>query len=177
MENLEIKIKTLKSHQFVGLRNYTNSNGEVSNQTFLVGLSYSIAKEKDLLTVINFDIINLKDKFDLDLLKVAKEELIKSLSYPNQNASSAQIDTYNQVSEGLKSHKDTNELYVYGFLVNKKVLIPGIYKEVKSKPLTIIKNYLTSYLNLKTAKFRLFKVGHMDTIKINGELLTNKKGS
>jgi len=46
-----VACKTIKGTSFVGVRNYTNSKDEISNQTFLVGINYANLLDSDLKTL------------------------------------------------------------------------------------------------------------------------------
>ena len=65
-------------------------------------------------------------------------------------------------------HRETGEMYVVGFSMNKTVLTPGEYKKVNSRELTLAKKFLTKQMNLKTSKYRRLKVGYQEDIKISG---------
>ena len=57
-----------------------------------------------------------------------------------------------------------------GLVVHKRVLIPGNYKEVKSRPLTMAKNKLKR--DLPVSKFRQFKITSEQVEEINVEHLS-----
>lgn len=81
--NIGLAVKTIKGTSFVSVRNYENKEGEISNQTFLVGISYENLLKSDLETLQNCNVENLNLPFDLDLLKQAKDELINSILKPS----------------------------------------------------------------------------------------------
>ena len=53
-------------------------------------------------------------------------------------------------------HKETGELHLYGFVHQKVVIEPGVYKKVNSRHLTIEKNKLSKLVPVN--KFRQFKI-------------------
>ena len=72
------------------------------------------------------------------------------------------------IIKGVKLHKATGTLHLYGIVVHKLVKLPGFYKKVNSKPLTIAKKKL-SYLT-PAGKFRQFRItaDQVDSIAVQG---------
>ena len=66
------------------------------------------------------------------------------------------MDQNGKEIKGVKLHIDTETLHLYGFIVNKKVIMPGVYPKVNSRPLTKAKKKLQS--KLAVSKFRQFKL-------------------
>jgi hypothetical protein len=163
--------KSITGVSFFSIKDYTNANGEVSNQLINVGINYDKSKASDLIFLenLNLDKTELVFKSDLAILKEAKAELIAAFIKPNENRSNGQIDAYTTIFSGVKVHNETGKLYVYGYRVNKTVLIEGTYKTVKSSALTIAKNELRKHL--KTDKFVNFSIEIGNTIKANGETI------
>lgn len=170
---------------FVSVTNYTNEQGEVSNQQFNVGINYGKVLTDDLKTLRNFDLSELKGKYDMATLNQAHTELVTSLETrtlsevekdklreegnATLNRSDAQNDAYITIAKGLRV-KD-NTLYVYGLRTNKTVLIEGDYsatKTVNSSPKTLAKNDITKVAKLRGGNFRQYKLGGMETLKLKG---------
>jgi hypothetical protein len=176
--------KTIKGTSFVGVRNYTNSKGEISNQTFIVGINYAKLLENDLNTLTNFDLNPILKKYPTERLTVLKayNELLTSLVKRTATEkekdelrakndltikqSDAQSDAYIQIGKGLKS-KD-NDLYLFGLLVKKTVLKSVEYPTVNSQLKTIIKNDIKKQSDLRDLKVRNFKLGALETLKMQG---------
>jgi hypothetical protein len=78
-------------------------------------------------------------------------------------------DNFIHITNGLKQHTENDELYVYGMQVHKTVLSEGEYKEVNSKPLTVAKNTIRK--NLRTSKYRQYKIGKAEQFKIKGDTI------
>ena len=70
--------------------------------------------------------------------------------------------------KGVKLHTATNTLHLYGFVAQKKMLMPGIHKPRNRKPLTIAKDKLRNKCNV--SKFRQFKITpeQVDCISVEG---------
>ena len=165
--NLIIKSKNIKGTTFVGVRNYKSSNGEIANHTFVVGADYGKAKECDLEKARNFDLSAVESDFSLDILEQAKSKIVDSLSKPFTQEDNVE-SPYIKLATGIELHRETGEMYVVGFSMNKTVLTPGEYKKVNSRELTLAKKFLTKQMNLKTSKYRRLKVGYQEDIKISG---------
>lgn len=168
--NLQIFItaKTIKGTSFIGIRNYTNSSSEVSNQTILAGASYERAKAADILTVQDFDINSYSSEFSEDLRREAHAKILNSLVNPSTGNREGQIEAYRTIAPGLKLHLVSNEIHVFGFVIAKKLIVPGVYKSVNSKELTKCQDEIKKILDLKTAKYRQFKIGKAEELQIQG---------
>jgi len=178
--------KTIKGTSFVGVRNYENSKGEISNQTFIVGINYANLLENDLDTLTNFNLKPIKEKYPNEIATVNKayNELLTSLVKRTATEvekeklrqandltikqSDAQTDAYTNVenAKGL-SHKD-NELYLFGLSVRKTILKAIDYPTTNSRIKTIIKNDIKKQSDLKDLKVRRFKLGGFETLKMQG---------
>ena len=102
-----------------------------------------------------------------DLEKQARDELLisfhQSLAKVDESPIEEREDGYTHFVnddgsfiKGVKLHNATNTLHLYGSVVHKRVLLPGNYKQVNSKPLTIAKNKL-KYI-CPVGQFRQFKI-------------------
>lgn len=166
--DLLMNLGKARGTQFISVRGYENSEGEIANFVLNVGSKYENAKKKD---IAKLQAILKEGKFENDLQKQAVEELLQSMITPNENRSKGQTETYETI-EGfpmLKRHIVTRDLYIYGQRISKKVLVKGNYKTVNSRPLTIEKDKVRK--DLRTSKLRLIKLGKEDQIKVNGRVI------
>jgi hypothetical protein len=179
-----VAVKCINGTSFVGVRNYKNSKGEVSNQTFLVGINYANLLKADLETLKAFDLKPMLAKYkdnkeDVEkaynelltsLVKRTATELEKAILLESGDTtivrSQAQQDAYTTIAKGLKSKDE--QLYIYGMCVRKEVLVKGDYPTTNSRIKTIIKNDIKKQANLKEKYFKQFKLGELQTLKING---------
>ena len=199
MKNLDnvleliVAAKTIKGTSFIAVNGYTNKQGEVSNQTIVGGISYENALLNDFQTIQD----NLLEILDNETLNKTygsviveqayfeiMESLEKRLSSPEVkeklrqendstiNRSDAQNDAYIYITKGVKLHKESQEIHIYGLVVRKKVLVPIEYKTVNSKPLTLCKNAIQKHLNFKQSKYRNFIFNQAD-VKIKGIEIKN----
>lgn len=183
MQNIEIPSKVLKvittlkqatnksitGVSFVSIRNYTNKNGEVSNNLINIGASYERALKQDVEFLENLKFGDYEFKSTPDLIEEARVTLIEAFLKPNENRSNGQKDAYTHIVPGLKVHNETGLLYVYGYREQKTVITKGEYKTVKSSALTIAKNELRKLL--RTGKFTQYSLEIGNEVRANGETL------
>lgn len=178
------KFQSLKGASFISVNGYENSAGEIANLIINTNISVKNAKVKDLETLKNVtekDIadISLSSGIGIDVLNSALSELVtkaeQNLSEKIEDRSTqskAQADTYIHLTPAIKMHKETLQIYVTGMRERKTVIKPGEYKKVNSRPLTLAKNAIKRHCDLRMEKYRTFKIGNMNEIKINGDTLS-----
>lgn len=154
---------------FFSLKNYTNRNGEVSDNTINIGINYEKSKLQDIYFLETIDLTKYEFKSTQNDIVDAKKELIAAFLKPDQNRSNGQTDAYTIITKGVKVHNETGLLYIYGYRVSKRVIKEGVYPVVKSSPLTIAKNELRKLL--KTGKFTQYSIEVNNTLTANGETI------
>jgi len=178
--------KTIKGNAFVGMQNYTNKQGEVSNQTLIAGFSYENAmlKDFDSLKTKQAEIFaELEKNYSKELVlkaytnvyeslekRLSSEEVKAELRKQNDKTirlSDAQNDAYITLAKGIRKHIETNEIHIFGLVVRKKVLVPIEYKETNSRDLTIVQNKIKKLCEFKQDKVRTF-IFAQGTLKIQG---------
>jgi len=178
--------KTIKGTSFIGVQGYTNQKGEVSNQTFVGGITYENALLNDfnVLKTSEDRIFNEFEKsYPKELIlqayqniyeslekRLSSDEVKEKLRLENDKTlkrSDAQIDAYIHVAKGIKIHKETKQIHLFGLVVRKKVLVPIEYKQTKSRELTIVQNKIKKLCEFKQDKYRNYIFEH-GTIKIQG---------
>lgn len=180
--NTIVAVKNIKGTSFVGVRNYQNKEGEISNQTFVVGINYENLLKNDLEKLKNFDLSKLDTTIAAEIVKEAHKELIESLVKRLSSdeskeallaigdktivASEAQKAAYTHIAKGLKVQD--NNLYIYGLMVRKTVVVPIEYKKVNSADKTIAKNLIKKAAELQDTKYKQFKLGKLEDLKISG---------
>jgi hypothetical protein len=177
-----VSVKNIKGTSFVGVKNYENKEGEVSNQTFVVGIDYENLLKNDYDKLLAFDVSTLKTNIDAEIVKEAYTELLDSLRKRLADeqtkakllakgdktivASQAQKDAYIHLCKGLKTQD--NSLYIYGLMVRKQVIKAIEYKKVNSFAKTIAKNLIKKAADLRETKYKMFKLGKLEELKIAG---------
>lgn len=182
--------KTIKGTSFVGLRNYANQQGEVSNYTILAGISYENCLEHDFKSLKEnsksvFETL-VKDHtyavveqaynnvFNSLNKRLSSEEVKEALRLQNDatiRRSDAQINLYVHLAKGIKRNVETNEIVLFGLQVKKTVIKPIEYKTVNSRELTIVQNKIKKLCNFKQDKYKTFTVNESE---INLQGLTIK---
>jgi hypothetical protein len=179
-----VSAKTIKGTSFVGIKGYTNSKGEVSNQTLLVGFNLVNLLKKDLEKLKQVDISSVIEKYGEQVATTAYSELLESLAKrtateeeketlrkyndSTMKRSDAQIDAYISLAKGVKQHNENKDVKVYGLVVNKKVLVEGEYKPVNSRPKTLAKKDLQKLADLKQTKIRTFTFNDATNVNLQG---------
>jgi len=177
------KFDNLNGASFIGITNYNNKFGEISNLNILTGINVTNAKVKDLNTLKNLnrndlDKISEKDNLDIEVLKTALNELItsgeKNLSKDKAEKTTqslAQADAYIHLTNSVKMHKETTNIFITGFINNKTVLVEGEYPKVNKRVKTMCKDAIKSYCGLRMNDYRQYNVGSADKVTITGTTL------
>ena len=187
-QNLELvaNAKTIKGTSFVGIANYTNGKGEVSNQTIVSGITYENCLVNDFNSLQqkqNEVFENLQKAYSLEIIekaytnlltslekRLSSEEVKEALRQQNDKTiklSDAQKDAYLHIAKGIKLHLETQKLHIFGLVVRKKVITPLEYKETKSRELTIVQNKIKKLCEFKQDKYRNF-IFDKSEVKLKG---------
>jgi hypothetical protein len=152
------KLRT--SSTFLTLKGYRAESGEIADYNIVFHMSYKNALLRSLAVL---ESIVPSDALEAQAKKELTESFMTSLdkieTTPIEEIDDAYrrfTDSDGQYIKGVKLHEETNTLHLYGLVVQKKVLMPGVYKKVNSKPLTIAKDKLRR--QLPVSKFRQFKI-------------------
>ena|ERR1035437_7967979 len=175
-------IENLNGAKFINLNGYINEAGEVANHNILVNINVMNAKKTDNETLhnTNVEVISKKSAktFALDIFNLALSEMIissdKNISENKEDRtaqSQAQTDAYIQIGKGLKLHKETGLIHIFGFKNKKKILTPGVYKPVNSSDKTLAKKEITKVLNLRSGKFHTFKIAQIESVNMENNTL------
>jgi len=152
--------KLNKSATFLTLSKYRNAQGSVADYSIVFHISYKSALEKSIQILQSLPI-------NTEVERQAQEELLESFNRSLNNIHTTDDvskeahyatyeDTYGNTIKGCKLHRATNTLHLYGRVVNKKVYIPGSYKEKNSRPLTRVKAKMRN--KCPVGSFRQFKI-------------------
>ena len=109
-------------------------------------------------------------KFDFEVVKQAYKELYESLEKRLSSEevkeklrlqgdatilkSDAQNDAYEYLAKGIKLHKETKKIHIFGMVVKKTILVPIEYKAVNSAPKTLCKEQIKKLCGFKESKMR-----------------------
>jgi hypothetical protein len=164
-------LSTLRpSSTFLSLRGYRSAeSGELADYQIAFHMSYANALERSIEAVEAYVPAS-------DIEATAKGEVLASY-----RASLAKIeagdeplgDAYDRIVgadgqhvKGVKLHRETGKLHLFGLLVRKTVREPGTFKASNKRPLTVAKDKLRGLGPV--AKFRQFIVdtGHVECIAV-----------
>ena len=145
---------------FLTVKGYRNSAAEIADYSLVFNMSYTNALKRSIVTLEAMSLSN-------DLERQAREELLasyhKSLTRGEEETIEEREDAYQHFQnddgswiKGVKIHRASGELHLYGLVSQKKVRLPGIYPKVNSRPLTIAKHKLSSLT--ACGRFRQFKL-------------------
>lgn len=160
-----------KGARFVAFKGYENKQGEISDITVNIGVSYGNAKDRDtekLRNAENFAHLNFEGVSGL--AEQARIALLEASIKPDAARSQGQKDAYETIIPNvLKVHKETGTLFVFGFVHSKTVIKEGVYQTVNSSALTIAKNIFRKALD--APKYRQYNIEKIEGVRINGETI------
>lgn len=156
---------------FLSVINYTNEWNEISDFGIVFHVDYMKAVKK----AVNIW-LGIKPKNNLE--KQARIELIDSYSDTLAGKSRSLsahsydriIDGSGQLIRGVKYHNGGMTIHLWGFVVNKKILVPGMYSDDMRGELTLEKNRLLKLTPI--SNFRQYKLTDGKFKQINVENLT-----
>lgn len=187
-QNIELvaTAKTIKGTSFIGVDNYTNTQGEVSQQLIVAGITYEkcLVNDFNSLQAKQSEVFEtLQKEYSLELIKKAyenvftslekrlsSEEVKQALREQNDktiNQSDAQINAYKHIAKGVKLHIESQKLHIFGLVVRKRVIAPIEYKQTNSRELTIVQNKIKKLCEFKQEKYRNF-IFDMGEVKLKG---------
>jgi len=177
MKNISIKIidslreATQKGCAFMSFLYTTKGTGETSRYLINFGIDYRKACETDKAILEAYE---PKDALE----EQAKGEMIKSLTETlteGVSQSYTQADTFENIGKGIRQHKETGEIYLYGIVQNKEVVAEAQNpkKPVNSRPHTLAKKSIEKACLFKRNKFGQFILNpeHIAGIRTNGEVI------
>lgn len=152
-----LDILSIKKGKFIGIESYKNSRNEVSNYLINGATEY-----KTLLVKSLDELDKYKGKYPEEIIYSVREEIAKSLASP-------QKFNYDKIGSGI-GHKN-GTLYIWGSVVNKKILVKSDKPERQyRKEETRLKDELRSRLPI--GKFRIFKLNeNFEKISFDGQTL------
>lgn len=162
------------SSTFLTLLAYRNEASEVADYSIVFHMSYQNALRRSLAvlkTVVP----------DSDYQSIAKKELVASYQASLDKMATTPIeeieDGYTRFFDedgnyikGVKLHRASGALHLYGLVNHKRVLTPGQYKQTNRRPLTIAKDQLRRLCPVN--KFRQFKIVPNQVDRISVENLS-----
>lgn len=160
--------------QFVGFTYTSKGTGEVARYTLQIGVSYKGLIEKSILEMDTRETEFRAGPLGNEAFTAVRESLVESLAAMaegREHAAFTKAGVYVQICPGLKMNLRDGSLEICGVQHARKVITPGVYKTVNSRPLTIAKDRIRGELPI--AKYRTLAVdpGTIHGTRINGEIL------
>ena len=166
----------VRSCQFVAFTYLSKGAGELAKHVVHIGFNYHTAVEK---SVTELEILIAEnDATWTPLQKEAGSSIMASLKKTleahargEQNADYTKKDQYIPIGNGVNINSTDNTIQVFGLAHHKTVLVPGFYKTVNSRPLTLAKREIEKQLTV--GKFREFALdpSQIAGARINGDTL------
>lgn len=165
--------KLRPSSTFLTLHKYASDSGELADYQIVFNISYKNALQRSIDTLEAMSL-------STDLERQARQELLDSFQAslnkddqeldeaagPHQDVYRRFYDEEGQPIKGVRYHEPTETLHLYGLVFQKRSYMPGSYKKVNSRPLTIAKNKLRALTSV--GKFRTFRLnaGQVDSVSV-----------
>lgn len=156
---------------FLTLKGYRNNSSEISDYSIVFHVSYENALKKSIATLQNYvPESDLEIKAKSWLIASYEESLNTMKTKPFEELEDNYThfkDDDGKYIKGLKYHDKTQTIHLYGFVVHKKVIIPGTYVKSNKAELTVAKDKLRRLCEV--SKFRQFKIlpDQLDYISVN----------
>lgn len=183
--------KTIKGTAFIGVRGYTNKEGEISNYLVIGGISYEKALEHDFNAlktkqieviaelektyskeVITKAFTNVYESLEKRLSSEEVKEALRAQGDKTIRQSDAQSEAYITLAKGVRLHKETQQIHIFGMVAKKTVLKAIEYKATNSRELTIVQNKIKKLCEFKQDKIRTFIFDKAE-IKLQGVTINN----
>lgn len=168
-ETVTNALNSVSSASFCYLE-YKNASNEVSRYKLLLNTNFMSMYKSDLVTLTN-----LETKSEIE--ETAKNELIESVKKSIETEfQHDQNPTKNMTSitKSIKFHEEKDELYIHAVSLEKKVIVPGVYKTVNSSEKTIAKNKIKKQLKQSNIRFFKLNLQSLKRISANGTKLVIK---
>lgn len=161
---------TDKGARFVGVTYTAKTTGEVARHVLNVGIDYencvrnSIIELESMIPTLTYDVQHEAATELLGSFRNTLHNMAQGLSNDNYTKK----DIYVNICPGLKVNITDGTFELQGLQVSKKVITPGTYKTVKSRPLTVAKNELRSLLSVGSFRTLACDLGALESVRIAG---------
>jgi len=166
-----LRSATQKGCKFMSFLYTSKGTGETSRYLINFGINYRNACDSDKTVLEVYE-----PSSDLEIQ--AKGEMLKSLTetlVEGVSQSYTQKDTFDHLGKGIRQHRESGEIYVYGFIQNKEQVAPPTIekKKVNSRPLTLAKKSIEKACDFKRNKFGQFILSDSNIagIIVNGDVI------
>lgn len=166
--------KLRPSSTFLTLIGYRNEHSELADYSIVFHMSYENALKKSihaLEQIVPADAEQTVARRELlDGYRASLERMAETSIEEIDDAYTRFFDEQGNYIKGVKLHTASNALHLYGLVVHKRTLMPGIYPHRNKRALTIAKDKLRKHCPV--SKFRQFKILPDQVERITVENLT-----
>lgn len=149
---------------------YENAKGERAKHTVILGASTTKLYERDLIVLREMlpTLTGIAAEACEKIIASREKSLAEGIG---QREDYTNRDTYVFIKgvDGVKVHKESGDIHVVGLVQRKRVIVPGVYKKVNSRPETIARQEIES--KLPSAKFRQYKLTSVQEARLRGKVL------
>lgn len=160
--------------QFVGFTYTSKSTGEVARYTLRIGTDYKTLVENSILEMDTRETEFRAGPLGNEAFGAVRASLVESLAAMaegREHIGFTKAGMYSPICPGIKMSLRDGSLEICGVQHSRAVIVPGVYKTVNSRPLTIAKDKIRGALPV--AKYRTLAIdpGTIHGARINGETL------
>lgn len=163
------------SSTFLSLRGYRSAeSGELADYQIAFHMSYRSALERSIVAVEAYDPadeIEAQAKGEVLASYRASLAKIDAGDEPVGDAYDRVIDADGAHVKGVKVHRDSGKLHLFGLLVRKTVREPGTFKAVNKKPLTVAKDKLRKLGPVSNFRQFVIDPSHVEGIAVEHMLI------
>lgn len=160
---------------FLSVINYTNEWNEVSDFGIVFHVDYMKAVRKAVNIWFGIKPANeLENRARIELIDSYSDTLAGKSRSLSAHSYDRIVDGSGQLIRGVKYHGGGNAVHLWGFVVHKRILVPGLYSEDMRGELTLEKNRLLKLTPI--SNFRQYKLvdGKFDKISVEQLTFTQK---
>jgi hypothetical protein len=156
---------------FLVLHKYRNAHGETADFNIVFHMSYENALKKSIAAVEAYNAVgSLAEQAKTECLASYKKSLLTVQTTPIEEVDDAYarfFDDDDKEIKGIKLHRETDTLHLFGLIHLKRVIVPGTYKKVNHRDLTIEKKKIQKLCPVD--RFRQFRLVPNQVEKITVE--------
>lgn len=157
---------------FLSVIGYRNNYSEIADYNLVFHMSYENALKRSITVLGDYSPINdLEIEAKTEVLQQFKRSLNSARKIPVEDIDDAYtrfFDDQGRYIKGIKLHTKSDTLHLYGLVVHKRVIMPGMYDEKDTRrPLTVAKDKLRRMCQV--SKFRQFKMTPWQVDRISVE--------
>lgn len=170
LTKIAASLASLAGVRFVGVTYRSKESGELARHTLIIGANYRNAIQTSMEELTR-TLGTLTDALEIEacqaLIKSCSQSLL-SIDAGVPHPGNTKPELYETICPGLRQHKLDGTFELCGLSVAKKVIEPGVYKQVNSRPLTLAKQKLEKGLPRSKYRTLCLDVGAMESLRIAG---------